>query len=301
MPISYGKLEVFQVAAAEKSFSRAARKLKRTQPAVSQAIGSLEAEVGERLFLRQTRTLSLTAAGRILLQHAHSAVDSIRRGQEEIKALKELRGGELSLCVSDTTTCYVLPKTLRSFRDRYPDVEIRLLNSPSPVAATRVARGEADMGIITMPFHHPRISCEPLVAREDVVICAKANSLANRTRIELAQLKNRALLLLDRGSNTRAFLDMQFARARVTPRIVMETGSIEVIKTLVSLDFGISIVPKIAVREELRQGTLKAIEVFNRSECRALGLVYPKDGIIPLAAQVFAKMLRNDLSGKKII
>ncbi|MBN2307558.1 MAG: LysR family transcriptional regulator [Candidatus Hydrogenedentes bacterium] len=287
------RLQAFRAVAREQSFSRAADRLFKTQPAVSQAVGSLERELGERLFVRQGRRTTLTQAGRVLLEHVEQAFDALDQARLRLDALKELREGVLTVSASDTTACYVLPDALRAFRERYPGVEVRILNRPSPVAAEQVAARDADLAVVTLPVAHAGLASEPLTVREDVAICAPQHPLAGRERVRLAELLAYPLLLLDRGSNTRSFIDEQLAETGVAPRVAMELGSIEVIKKLVSLDFGVSIVPRIAVRDEVARGDLWAVRVFEQAECRRLGLVYPRKGLLPRAAQVFMQMLRE--------
>jgi DNA-binding transcriptional LysR family regulator len=292
------RLKAFWAVASEQSFSRAAEKLFKTQPAISQAVRLLERELGERLFLRLGRTTQLTPAGRILWEHVEDAFGSLERGRARIEALKELREGELTISASDTTTCYVLPKVLGAFRRRYPGVEVRILNRPSPVAAKQVAAHESDVGIVTLPIDHPKLASEPIQVREDVAICAARHPLAGRPRIPLTDLLAYPLLLLDRGSNTRSFIDRQLGAAGVAPNIAMEAGSIEVIKKLVELDFGVSIVPRIAVQHEVRQGLLSMARVFERKDWRVLGVIYPKKGTSNRAAEVFVAMLRKVVATK---
>ena len=293
------RLIAFRAVAAEKSFSRAAEKIFRTQPAVSQAVRLLEEDIGERLFLRLGRTVELTQAGGILLEHVEEAFGSLDQARARIQALKELREGELTIATSDTTACYVLPPVLSEFRDRYPRVEVRILNRVSSVAAEQVARHEADIGVVTLPVSAPKLMSEPLVLREDVGICASGHALSERKRVTLADFVKHPLLLLDRGSNTRGFIDRQVEETGVAPNIAMELGSIEVIKKLVELGFGVSIVPRIAVRQDLERGTLSGVAVFKRTECRTLGIVHPVKGMSSLAAQVFAEMLKRTFAGRK--
>lgn len=302
MLLDSDRLMVFQALAMEKNFSRAAERVHRTQPAVSQAIRLLEEEVGERLFVRDGRVTHLTEAGEILLEHVEQVFNVLERGQARIKCLHALREGSLSIGASDTTACYLLPRVLASFRKKYPGVEVRISNRPSPIIAQQVAAREADLGIVTLPIIHPKLESECLTVREDVLICPPNHPLASRKRIQFADILAWPLLLLDQGSNTRSFMDRRLEDARETtglePRIAMELGSIEVIKRLVQLDFGISIVPAIAVREEARQGTLKTLRVFAKAECRELGMIYPRGGIVSLAGQVFAKMLKQMIGAK---
>ncbi len=295
------RLNTFLAVVREKNFSKAAEKLFRTQPAVSQSIKLLEEELGEPLFLRMGRTTTLTQAGKILLEHTTEAFDALEQGRLRIEALKELREGELIISASDTTSCFILPKALQEFRDRYPGVEVRILNRPSPEAARQVAARESDIGVVTLPIEHPKLASEPIVVREDVAICAPSHPLAERNRIRFIDLLPHPLILLDRGSNTRSFIDKKLGEIDQKPNIVMELGSIEVIKKLVQMDFGVSIVPRIAVQDEIEQNKLRTVQVFSKVECRRLGIIYPAKRTLPLAAQMFIKLLKGQLSGKDVL
>ncbi|MBN1868489.1 LysR family transcriptional regulator [Candidatus Sumerlaeota bacterium] len=296
MSIDSQKLEVFRTVAREGGFSRAAARLRRTQPAVSQAIRLLEEEIGERLFLRLGRTIRLTQAGEILLESADEAFDTLDRARTRIEALRELREGRLRITTSDTTACYLLPPVLGEFHRRYPNVEVSILNRRSPEAVREVEAREADIGIITLPEEPlgPRLASEPLVVREDVAICSPNHPLARkrRRRAQFADLLAWPLLLLDHGSNTRSFIDRKIRESGGAPRIAMELGAIELVKRLVERDFGVSIVPAISIRDEIREKRLKSLRVFDRGECRALGLIYPARGALSLPAQEFVRVLK---------
>ena len=233
------------------------------------------------------------------IEHVEEAFETLERGRLRIDALKELSEGELTISTSDTTAYYILPDVLQEFRDQYPGIDVRIHCRPSPVSAEQVLAHEADVGIVTLPIEHPKLASEPLIIREDVAICAPGHELTKRRIIAFRDLAEYPLLLLDRGSNTRAYIDHRLSEAGLTPKIAMELGSIEVIKKLVQLDFGVSIVPLIAIHDEVDQGTLKAIRIFRRAECRTLGIIHPAKGIFSIAAQIFVKMLKKRLSDKK--
>ncbi|MBN1381079.1 MAG: LysR family transcriptional regulator [Deltaproteobacteria bacterium] len=298
MITSMEQLTAFRAVAETGSFTRAAEKLFRTQPAISQAIRSLEEELGELLFTREGRQSRLTQAGRIFLIHVEEMFETLEQGRDRVAALKDLTAGELTISTSDTTAYYILPDVLKRFRDQYPGVDVRIQCKPSPESAAQVAAREADVGIVTLPIENPKLACEDLILREDVAICAPTHELAKRRKIVFQDLAAHPLLLLDHGSNTRTYIDRRFRDASLKPQIIMELGSIEVIKKLVQLQFGISIVPLIALQTEIEQGTLKALRVFKKSECRTLGIIYPERGIHSLAARIFIEMLRNYLDGK---
>ena len=295
--MDFERLKAFRAVATEKSFSRAARKLFRTQPAVSQAIRSLEDELGERLFLRLGRTVEMTQAGEVLLEHAQQAFEALEQGRMRLDALRGLKEGKLTIGTSDTTACYILPDALRVFRSRYPGIEIVLSNRPSPATLEHVLAREGDIGIVTLPIHDARVAVEELLVREDVVICSPRHPLSGRKRVRIEELAGHPLLLLDKGSSTRSFIDERLSRAGVVPHVAMELASIEVIKKLVQLDFGISIVPRVAVGLEAERDELRAIRLFSAGEARKLGVIYPRKGYLALAAQEFLKVLRQGRTG----
>ena len=293
------RLEAFCAVAKEKNFTAAAARLFRTQPAISQAVAALEADLDEKLFIRLGRQVRLTQAGEILLAHAEEAFRLLDQGRRRVAALRGLEAGELVVCASDTTCCYVLPEVLGRFRREHPGVEVRLINRPSPAAAALVAGYEADLGIVTLPLEHAGLKTRRLILREDVAVCAPGHPLASRRRAAFEDLLAYPLLLLDRGSNTRAYIDQRLAEAGRPADVVMETGSIEVIKRLVRLGFGVSIVPRVSVEEEVQAGLLAAVSVFRRAECRHLGLITPEKGTSSPAAEVFVRMLDEYVAKKK--
>ncbi|MCH2172077.1 LysR family transcriptional regulator [Myxococcota bacterium] len=286
------RLTAFRAVARSLSFSRAAEQLHKTQPAISQSVRALETSLGERLFLRLGRRIQLTLAGRILLEHVEESFAALERGRLRIEALAELREGELRIGASDTTACYVLPPVLQAYRERYPDVDVWISNRPSPKTLEQLTASEVDIGFVTLPVAQPDLTVEPLLVREDVAICAPNHELAARSRVTLDQLLPFPLLLLDRGSSTRTFIDQRIAAAGTEPQIAMEVGSIEIIKHLVQRNFGVSIVPRAAVETEVANERLHALRIFSRADQRQLGVAYSNRQPPCLAATAFLRMTR---------
>jgi len=289
--------------ARERSFSRAARSLGRTQSAVSQAVARLERELGERLFARDGRITEPTAAGRALLDHARRILDEMEAARSSLRALGALEQGSLVVGSSDTLAYYVLPPVLGAFRARHPGIELRLDNRPSPATAARVAAREVDVGVVSLPLPPDlqtsgrrvgeRIRVEPLAPQREVVICPPGHPLAGRRRAALSALTPYPLVLLDPTTGSRAFLDAEMARAGVRPRVAMEMSSVEVVKRLVELGLGISLVPELAVRREVAMGVLVAVQVEGVSRARSIGLVTPGAGPATPAARAFAEIARG--------
>src|SRR3954451_16804611 len=172
MVLDSGRLQAFLAVARARNFSRAARRLGKTQPSVSQAVARLEEDLGQPLFLREGRTTQLTAAGRLLAEHAERIFEEMERARARLSGLGELRVGELVVGASDTLATYLLPPVFSAFRARYPGIELRLDNRPSPATIARVAERAVDLGVVTLPAAgDDRVRREPLAAYREVVIC----------------------------------------------------------------------------------------------------------------------------------
>lgn len=279
------RLEVFRAVAREGGFSAAARFLDRSQPAVSQLIGALEADLGQRLFVREGRRVVLTGAGEILLEHADKILDQIGRAIADVSRATIRR---VSLGTTDTLACYLLPPVLAEFRRKHPGVDLRIETRPSPVIAERVAARELDLGIITLPIK-TTLATEILVPHHDVVITPREHPLASRKRVRFEDLAEHPLILLDRTTATRAYIETELASRGLSPRVAMETTSVEVLIRLVELGFGASVVPAIAAR-----GAIARIPLVGGAH-RSVGVVVPK-GFASRGAEAFIAIARARLS-----
>jgi DNA-binding transcriptional LysR family regulator len=308
-PIDSGRLHTFLVVAREGGFSRAARRLARTQSSVSQAVAQLERELGATLFQREGRGARPTEAGRLLLGHAERIFEEMARTRSHLEAAADLRAGELVIGASDTLACYLLPPLLAAFRARYPGVELRLDNRPSPATALAVAEGRLQVGVVSLPLPAgltaggrplaERVRCEPLVAQADVAILPPGHPLARRARVRVRDLLGGPLLLLDRTTASRAFLDRAFARLPRRPDVVMEMSSVEVLKRLVELGFGVSVVPAWAAAREHAAHTLVARPLTGLPARRAVGLAVPVTTPLPRATAAFVDLARRTLGRRR--
>jgi DNA-binding transcriptional LysR family regulator len=294
-PLDSGRLHTFRVVARERGFSRAARQLGRTQSSVSQAVAQLERELGAPLFERRGRTAVLTEAGHLLLPHADRILEEMERTRAHLEAARELRAGELVIGTSDTLACHLLPRVLAAFRRRYPGVELRLVNRPSPATAAAVADRQVHVGVVSLPLPPQatdarRVRVTPLCPQTDVLITPPGHPLARGRRVALAALADHPLLLLDRTTGSRAYLDAALAALPRPPRVVMEMSSVEVLKRLVELEFGLSVVPAWSVRRELAARTLAARPLRGLPAGRDVGLVLPALDPLPRATAAFADL-----------
>jgi DNA-binding transcriptional LysR family regulator len=296
--MEFDQLRGFLETAREKSFTRAAEKLFRTQPAVSLQIKSLEDELGQRLLERHGKRVSLTEAGRLLYNRAEQIFSIVDVIHSDMSGLGELKTGRLTIGTSDTNCAYVLPAVVEAFRLSYPGVEIQLTDRMSPEVARLVVDGGVDFGIATLPVNDNRLDTEPLFQRKDVVIARPGHPLSSRARLSLSHVSEEPLLALEKGSTSRSLTDRIFLEAGIHPRIAMELGSIEVIKKFVEIGLGIAIVPEVAVKAEIESGRLSRLMVRGVPS-RQVGIVKRTGGHLSPSAETFLAYLHSQVASSK--
>ena len=297
MDITFEQINAFHAVSKHRSFSRAAQELYRTQSAVSIQVARLEETLGQKLFHRTTKAIELTDAGEIFLRYVEDLKRLLDQAEQELIDLQEMERGRLMICTSDTTACYRIPHILQAYRSKYPRIEIIVRNATSLKTIDLVLQGEVDLGIATLSYLKPGLEVIPLFSRSDVLICHPDHPLAGRDELFLKDLEQYACVLLDQNCSSRRILDEACKKARVNLTIGMELSSIEVVKSFVSIDSGVSIVPEVSIREEVRTGRLVFLRIkdFEKGSPNKMGIIYRKDRYLSIAAQGFLKMLKGDL------
>ena len=302
MVLDSGRLAAFAAVARQGGFSKAAKELGKTQSSVSQAVLLLERELGQLLFVRDGHTPRLTDAGRVLLARATRIFEEMALAEAELAGLAALTFGELVLGTSDTLACYFLPPVFAAFRARYPRVELRIDNRPSPVIAERVSERKVDLGIVSLPLPaslevsgHPvaeRLDCWLLAPQEDVAVCLPGHPLSATGRVSVQDLAPHPLLLLDRTTSSRAVVELAFAAHQLAPSVAMEMSSVEVLKRLAELGFGVAIVPRFSVERERQAGLLSVLTLSDFGAPRSVGALTPRAVAPTRAARAFLELAR---------
>lgn len=297
--MDYDRLAAFMAVAHHGGFTAAARAVGKTQSALSQAVGALEEDLGQPLFVRQGRGVSITEAGRVLLEHAEQAFATLAAAERRLSALAGLEAGQLTVGASDTLAYHALPPVLRAFRAAHPGVELTLRARPSPDTARAVAQREVDLGIVAAPLPptdgQPEPRLERLMPLHEVAIVPPDHGLAGRRRLRLQDLAGEPLLLLRRGTAGRAHLERELAAVGVVPRVAMEMDSVELLKRLVELGLGVSVVPALAVEREAKAGLVAAVPLAGLADRREVALALPPRDPIAPAAAAFAALARKHL------
>jgi len=303
MILDSARLAAFSAVATAGGFSKAAKQLGKTQSSVSQAVLLLERELGQKLFSRDGHRPRLTDAGRALLVRATRIFDEMARAASELASLSALDSGELVLGTSDTLACYFLPPVFAAFRERYPKVELRIDNRPSPVIAERVSEGQVDLGIVSLPLPaslvvsgrsvRERLDCVELAPQEDVAVCAPTHPLAKRRQLGVRELAPHPLLLLDRTTSSRALVELAFSAEGLTLRVAMEMSSVELLKRFAELGFGVAIVPRFSVQREQQSELLHVLRLEQFGAPRSVGALTPRAFTPTRAALAFLDLART--------
>jgi DNA-binding transcriptional LysR family regulator len=240
------QLAYFLAVAEERSFTRAAARIPIAQPAISQQIGRLEAELGERLFLRGRRGIALTPAGQALLPHARATLQAATGGREAVAALTGLLTGRLAVGLVHPLPDRRFLHLLGTFQRTHPHIELTLIEDQTDALLAALAAGELHAALIGQGrYDRPPPNVESLlVAREPVVAAVHpTHPLAGRGQIPLRALRAEPIVTLTRASKLRSNLETACQAAGFAPRIAAETSDLAVVVELAAEQVGVAVLP----------------------------------------------------------
>lgn len=296
------QLRTFQAVAAARSFRRAADLLHITQPAVSKQIQALEAEFDERLFERG-RSAQLTSAGAALLRHVENLSRMLTAAREEIADLKELRSGHLSIGATPSTATYVLPELIEAYRARYPKVNLSIETGWSPEITRRLVTYDVDLGLIVIVAPKmegfPQLTFVPLEMADLVFVASSDHPLTRKRESTWDDLKEASWILNQDGCQFRGYIEKRLKERGRALKVEVEVIGLELQKRLTQLGLGIALLPKNFVAKELRQGSLKALNVRGAKPQGYSSLVFRKDKYIHGAMKGLLKLLQETFNPAK--
>ena len=264
------------------SFRAAADRVHRSQPAVSQQVKALEREFGHVLIERAT--CRPTPMGRQFYDRAARLLREAEGIEREMADFDEAQAQALRVGTSDTTALYVLPPVVRAFSDAMPRTRLVLINRPSEAIARQVARGELDLGIVTLPVSREDLEEQELFRQGLVLVVPSRHRLAGRRTIRLRELSGEPLLLLDAETRTGGLIAAHFRQEGFEPRVAMDSGSFEVIKRYVAQGVGLSFLPRAVITPE--DAGLAIIEAPNLPLIH-IGAIWRRGAYLTRAAQAF--------------
>lgn len=287
------QLEIFLSIAHEKSFSRAAEKMLRTQPAISIAIKRLEEELGETLFDRSSKSGTLTEAGHTLYSYAQRMLN-LR--DEALRAMAELKGmyrGRLSIGANESTSLYLLPPLLLKYREEHPHIRIEVYRNISERIPSEVLERNLDFGFLSYNPLHPQLESFEVYRDELVLVVYPKHPLAKAKSVSVRDLGQESFIAHNVKTPARDKIFEMFAQHRTTLNISMELATLETIKDFVARGTGIAILPRLCLREELKAGRLVEIPVKGMKIEKPLRVICRRESSLSTAAKSFLEMVRQ--------
>jgi DNA-binding transcriptional LysR family regulator len=284
------QLETFLAVAQERSFSRAAARLHRTQPAVSQVIAKLEAELGETLLERSSRDGTLTDAGEVLREYAQKMLNLRVDAAAALVELRSLHTGTLHIAANEYTVLYLLP-VLDAFRKEHPRVKVEVRRALASRISDEVLQHSVELGVVSFRPEDPQVRSTVVYRDELVCIAGPNHALVKEGKATIARLGRETFVAHNVPSPLRQKVIASFKQHKTPLNMEVELPSLEAIKRFVQRGNGVALVPKLTVEGELASGELKAIAVPELLVERKLRLVYRRQAALSHAARAFLKVV----------
>jgi DNA-binding transcriptional LysR family regulator len=295
--MDFDQLHTFLEIVRLKSFSKAARTVYRTQPAISAQVRQLEQELRTELFERFGSRISLTTAGRIFADYAEQMLDLRRRAQNAIAELESNPRGELVIAANEATCIYVLPEVFTQYRELFPAVQLQVNRSYGSHVVEAVMDNSADFGFMQLPVDEKRIQVVNVYQDEIRLVVPAGHRLASRPGVAAQELTEDYLILPQQGK-TRTRLNEWLEPVEEETRISMELDSTEMMKRFVMAGMGLTFLAASNCREEIAAGKLKDVPLLPEPLVRRLGLIYRKDKALSKAALGFIQVVLDELADR---
>lgn len=291
-------LRVFQTVANEKSFSRAAERLFRTQPAVSMTVQRLEDELGQKLIDRSGRDLLLTDAGQIVLEYARRLNNLQRDLENALAELRDNAAGQLVIAANESTTLYLIGPIQR-YRRLYPRVKVQVRRSLSSRIPEQLIEGDLELGVISYDPEDERLSTRVIYNDHLAFVVSPQHRLAKKKSVAISDLGIENFIAHYVKSPYRDVVLSEFQRHKIQLRMDLEMPTVESIRKLVKMNEGVAFLPRMCVEAELEQGTLREVRVNELHVARKIRLVYPARRILSNAARAFLDLVPDAASTKR--
>ncbi|HEU4767223.1 MAG TPA: LysR substrate-binding domain-containing protein [Pyrinomonadaceae bacterium] len=287
------QLEYFSRVVQEKSFSKAAARVFRTQPAVSIAIRRLEEEIGLPLLERNQKVPVLTEAGQVVYDYAQRILGLRDEVTEAIRALESLKSGRVRVGANESTSLYLLPELILTYREQHPNVKVEIFRNVSSRLSRELLERNIDVALMAFEPVDRELEAFPVLKDELVLIMSPNHPLAGRSSVKIKELGNERFVAHNVNSGSRFKVIEAFATQNTPLNITLELDTIETIKRFVQQRVGVAFVPRMCVREELERGALVTVPVRGLTHNRTLWAAHRRGAHLSPAAFAFMALLRQ--------
>lgn len=292
MNIDLNLYYIFYVVAKYQNITKAAEELYVSQPSVTQAIHSLEKQIGANLFVRTKKGVILTSEAKVLYDFIQEGITYIRNGEKKFQELMELQNGTLRIGASTTVTQHVLLPYLQEYQEKYPNISISITNHLTADLIRLLHNGTVDLLILNLPMkNYNDLEIIPFIEVQDILAVGKnMNSLA-KGKVKFTNLINENFIFQKLPSNTRSFLDqwLEGENIKIIPKF--EVVSFNLVRDMTKIGMGIGYVTKEFVLEELKKKELFEVNISPSIPKRSIGIVTLKKNFPSFAARAFIDLI----------
>ncbi len=285
------QLEYFQMASRLKNITRAAQRLRVSQPNITVAIKKLEAELGVQLFDRSQKQLTLTPEGKVFLKRIELALRNIDDAILEVNDYKQLQKGTIKIGIPPMMGAYLFPKVFSGFRHLHPNLDVLLYEEGSVTIRDKLESDELDFGIILVPENAPNLNVLKMSRNQLMVCVSKKSPLANKKSITLKDIAASDLIMMKEGSYLRQVVQSKLSALKISPRTVLESGQIVTIKGLVAHQVGIAFLLDFICQNSHDIASIPFYEPIFVD----IGLAWKKEKYVSKAAQAFIDFCKQPL------
>ena len=284
--MDFDQLETFLEVARHASFSRAAEKRFRTQPAISSQIRGIEEEVGAKLFDRSGGRVSLTAAGKAFLKYVEETLDARRAMMVAIAEMERVPRGEIIVGANEATCLHILPHVFAEFKKQYPEVSVNIKRADYAKVLESIIDNSVDFGVVSLPVNDNRLTVV-LIHRDELILITPPQHPLSKIKSATIADTSKFPLIVPKAGHTRDAIEQLFHERRLKPNFTMELDSSELLKRFVAADVGIGFISRSNVEQDVRARALAAIPLADAHVRRDLALVFRKDKALSRAALAF--------------
>ncbi len=291
--INLNQLRVFYEAARSGSFTRAAKKLCITQPAVTAQIKTFEEQCNLKLFKKKGRSLYLSDEGSALYEYTRRIFEYEREVEDVIEEMRKLKRGILRLGTSKAYARYFMPFLISSFHEAFPHIKVHLDEGSSLDIIHSLLDLKNEVAVIAKVEENPNLTFLPFKQDRLVLILSPGHALAKKKNVSVEELVHDPMIMKEVGSGTRKQVNELFSEKGLTPNVLMETSNTEFIKQLVQRGEGISFLVEEAVAVEIREKRLATVPVAGENPFLDVSIAYLKDQHLSHPARAFVEMLKK--------
>ena len=285
------QLEYFQMASRLKNITRAAQRLRVSQPNITVAIKKLEAELGVQLFDRSQKQLTLTPEGKVFLKRIELALRNIEDAILEVNDYKQLQKGTIKIGIPPMMGAYLFPKVFSGFRHLHPNLDVLLYEEGSVTIRDKLESDELDFGIILVPDNAPNLNVLKM-SRNQLMVCVSEKSpLAKKKSITPEYIAASDLIMMKEGSYLRQVVQSKLSALKISPHTVLESGQIVTIKGLVAHQVGIAFLLDFICEDSHDITSIPFYEPIFVD----IGLAWKKEKYVSKAAQAFIDFCKQPL------